>query len=590
VHTQRQPAPDLGVNESKGTRTDVAPPTLHSPKRSAVGLTSSERGWALRLLRSRELVLVLVGLGVLLQIAQYLANRSLWVDEAWLSLNLIDRPLSGLTTTLDFQQAAPLGFLLIEGSITKVLGYSEYALRLFPLACGLVSIPVFAWLARRILSTTAAPFAILLFVVSDGLIYYSSEVKPYETDVAVAVCFLGAGILLAEEEVGRTRALLIAAGGLALVTLSFAAVFVVAAVAGVLTVRLLSNRRRHLLSPASLAVLLWGCAAIGIAIFGLTRGRLVRGSFEDSGRFLGVGGSSSPLHAVNVMGTQIATAMGLPQQRPFSHVEKLALLCALVGAVALLRRDRTRFWMLIAPLALLLGASAAHVYPILKRTELFLVPIVILFIAEGVAQVVRWLPGRAQLAAAFLLPTILVAGPLWLAGERLIHPRTNEEIRPVLEYVRDHWRPGDTLYVHYGAQYALLYYEECNCLRLSAPGTRRQLWPLRALRGQKDQFGQAAVPLSSDVVIGRYHGSDSRQYLADLDRIRRRHRVWFLYSHVGSDSEESFIRDDLLGHLASLGTRIGGIDRPGAHADLYQLNASRSARTAASALDSAGSS
>jgi hypothetical protein len=575
VHTRRQPASGLGVSGSEGTQTDATPLAPHSPKRLAIGLISSERGLALRLLRSHELALVLVGVGVLLQVAQYLANRSLWVDEAWLSLNLIDRPLTALIKPLDFQQAAPVGFLLMEGVITKALGYSEYVLRLFPLVCGLISIPVFAWLARRILSATAAPFAILLFVVADGLIYYSSDVKPYETDVAVVVCLFAAGILLMGEEGGRTRALLIAVGGLALVTLSFPAIFVVASVAGVLTVRLLLDRRRDMLSPASLAVLLWGCAAIGTAIFGVTRGHLVRESLVgSSGRFLGVAGSSSPLHTVNVMGTQLATSIGLPQQRPFNHVEKLALLCALVGAFALLRRNRTSFWMLIVPFALLLGASAAHVYPILKRTELFLVPIVILLIAEGVAQVVRWLPGRAQLAAALVLPTILVAGPVWLAGERLIHPRTNEEIRPVLAFVRDHWRPGDTLYVHYGAQYALLYYEECNCLRLSAPGTGRGLWPLRALQGQRNQFDQAAVPLSSDVVIGRYHGFDKGQYVADLDRIRERHRVWFLYSHVSSGFEESFIRDGLLGHLALLGKRIGGIDRPGAHAYLYRLNTS----------------
>jgi hypothetical protein len=43
---------------------------------------------------------------------------------------------------------------------------------------------------------------------------------------------------------------------------------------------------------------------------------------------------------------------------------------------------------------------------------------------------------------------------------------------------------------------------------------------------------------------------------------------------VSSGFEESFIRDGLLGHLALLGKRIGGIDRPGAHAYLYRLNTS----------------
>jgi hypothetical protein len=573
VSGARRPVPGLDAEVPEGAAgTDGLPLATRSPRRLPAGQTSSEDALALRVLRSRELVLILCGLGILLRVAQYLANRSLWVDEAWLSLNLVDRPLTALTGPLDFQQAAPVGFLLIEGIITKALGYSEYALRLFPLACGLVSIPAFAWLARRILSAATAAFAIFLFVVADGLIYYSSELKPYETDVAVGLCILVAGIVLMEDVASRGRlALLIAIGGLVLITMSFAGVLVVAAVAGVLTVRLAFDWRRHLLSPASLAVLLWGPAAIGIGIFGLTRARLVRESFDESGRFLGVGGSPSPLHTVNVMATGIATSIGIPEDRPFSHTAKVALVCAVVGAIVLLRRSPTRFSMLVMPFALLLAASAAHAYPILKRTELFLAPVVILFIAEGVAQVIRWLPARARAPTALLLAAVVAGGPVWLAGDRLLHPRTNEETRPVLEFVRDHWRAGDTLYVHYGAQYALLYYEECNCLRLTAPGTRRRLWPLRPLEGQKNQFGQAALPLTHDLVIGRRY-DDEDPYIADLDRVRNSRRVWFLYSHLSYDTEDAFIQQDLLGHLASLGTRIGGIDRPGAHAYLYRLN------------------
>lgn len=542
-----------------------------SPKRLVVGEALWEGGFARRLLHSRELVLVLVGVGVLLRVAQYLSDRSLWVDEAWLSLDLINHPLKDLTGPLGFQQASPVGFLLIEGVIAKVLGYSEYALRLFPLACGILSVPLFAWLARRTVSTAAAPFAILLFVVADGLIYYSSEVKPYETDVTVAVCLLAAGALLTDDAAPRIRsAAIISVAGLVLVTLSFSAVLVVGAISAVLLVRLVLNWRRNLLSPASLAILLWGSAATGIAIFGVSQTHAIRDSFGTSGFFLGVDGSS-PTHGLNVMGTGIATALGFPQGRPFSHVEKLALLCAIVGAIALVRRNPTSFWMLVTPFAFLVAASAAHFYPILLRTELFLAPVVILLLAEGVAQVVRWSPARAKVVTAFLLATLVAAGPVWLAADRVIHPRTKEEIRPVLEFIRDHWRAGDTLYVHYGAQYALLYYEECNCLRLTAPGADRRLWPLRASKGQKSQFGQAAVPLTSDVVIGRYHGFGSDGYVADLDRVRHRRRVWFLYSHLSADWEESLVRHALLGHVASLGTQINGIDRPGAHAYLYQL-------------------
>jgi hypothetical protein len=526
----------------------------------------------LRMLRSRELVFFLVGLGILLRVAQYLANRSLWVDEAWLALNIIDRPLKELTEPLEFNQAAPVGFLLVEGLAAKTIGFSEYALRLFPLVSGLVSIPVFAWLARRVLSAAAVPFAILLFAVADGLIYYSSEVKPYETDVAVAVCLLAAGIVVAESGLRRIRtALVIALAGLALVPLSFPSVLVVAAVSGVISTRLLFDRRRQLSSPTSLVMILWGSAAIGIAVFGATRADRVRESFGDSGRFLGVEGSSSPLHALNVMGTQIADAIGFPQERPFSQLEKLALLCAVVGCIALLRRNRPQLLILIVPFALLFAASAARFYPILKRTELFLVPAVVLLIAEGIVQIVRWAPERGRAAVALLVTILIGAGPVLLAGKRLVHPRAVEEIKPALAFVRDHWRRGDTLYVHYGAQYGLLYYEQCDCLRLTAPNDERDLWPLRPLRESRSQYAQAAIPLTPDVLLGRYFGSDTRRYVEDLDRVRGRRRVWFLYSHVSSAQEESMIRDVVLPHMASLGERITGIDRTGAHAYLYEL-------------------
>jgi hypothetical protein len=541
------------------------------------GLVAAESR-ARRALGSRELVAVLVGLGILLRLVQYVANRSLWIDEASLALNLIERPLSELTRQLAFNQAAPIGFLLIEGIGAKAIGYSEYVLRFFPLVCGLASIPAFAWLSRRTVSREAAPLAILLFCVANGLVYYASELKPYETDVAVAVGFLAAGTFLATHaRLSRASALVIALAGLVSITLSFPALLVLAAVTLTFAARIAFDSRLQLRSPASFVVMSWALAAIAVVSFAATKVRLVRDSFEAaSGQFLGVSGSSSFVHAVNVAATNIATAIGFPQQRPFNQIEKLALLCALAGAIALLRRKPTQLSMLVISFPLLLVASALHAYPISERTELFLVPAIVLLIAEGVAQLVRLVPARAQVVTALLLAGLVAAGPVWLAAKRLVHPSTHEEIKPVLEFVRDHWRPGDTLYVHYAAQYALLYYEECKCLRLSSPRNGRDLWPMRPLSATgSEQYAPAAVPLSSDVVLGRYFGINQQpEYIADFNRVAGRHRVWFLFSHLNAEWEKVFIQMKLLPHINSLGTRISGIDRPGAHAYLFRMGSS----------------
>jgi hypothetical protein len=524
---------------------------------------------ALRSLRSSQLIVVLVGIGVVLRVAQYFANRSLWFDEAGLALNIIDKSFGGLTKPLDFNQAAPIGFLFVEELASRALGFSEYALRFFPLVCGLLSIPLFVWLARRVLSPLAVPLAVLLFVVADGLIYYSSEVKPYEGDVAAAVGLLAAGTLLASDmRMGGARALIIAVVGLALIALSFPAVFMVAAIAGTLAVRLAFDWREGFSSSVALVVLSWLLASIAIAIFGLTKSGQIRESFEaGSGLFLGVTGS--PLHAVNVMGTNVAAAIGFLQERPFNHLEKIALLCAVIGLLGLLRQNRTHLSMLVAPVALLLVASAAHLYPISLRTELFLVPVVILLIAEGIAQLVQWTPRSWRTGVALVLVLAVATGPIWLAGDRLIHPRTREEIRPVLTFIRDHWRTGDAIYVHYGAQYAFLYYEECDCVRLAGHGDQR-LWPVGATGG-REQYARAVDSRSRDVLIGPFAGDDWLRYQSDLDRLAGRGRVWFLYTHFRDPEEESFIEDELIGYLDGMGRRVHGIDRPRAHAYLYRM-------------------
>jgi predicted membrane-bound mannosyltransferase len=113
--------------------------------------------------------------------------RSLWLDEATLALNVLDRGFSSLTGELDFNQGAPVGFLFAEKVLTIFIGSSEYALRLFPLVCSLASIYLFSLLARRLLPDYAVPIALLLFATASGLIYYASVLKQYSSDVAMAL-------------------------------------------------------------------------------------------------------------------------------------------------------------------------------------------------------------------------------------------------------------------------------------------------------------------------------------------------------------------------------------------------------------------
>src|SRR5215475_14295682 len=71
-------------------------------------------------------------LGVGLRVREYLADRSLWIDELMLALGVNHRAVTDLLRPLDFNQAAPAGFLVLVKSSTALFGNSELGLRLVP--------------------------------------------------------------------------------------------------------------------------------------------------------------------------------------------------------------------------------------------------------------------------------------------------------------------------------------------------------------------------------------------------------------------------------------------------------------------------
>ncbi len=59
--------------------------------------------------------------GIVFRLRQYLFGRSLWLDEAMLALNIVNRNFSQMFQPLDFNQGAPIGFLLIEKFFNTLL-------------------------------------------------------------------------------------------------------------------------------------------------------------------------------------------------------------------------------------------------------------------------------------------------------------------------------------------------------------------------------------------------------------------------------------------------------------------------------------
>lgn len=509
-----------------------------------------------------SVVALAVVVGSVFRIVQYASDRALWRDEAALAVNIMDRSAASLLGSLSFAQAAPPGFLLVEKLATHLFGTGEDALRLFPLLASLVALVLFAVLARRALGYWTAALATAVFASAGDLTYYASEVKQYSSDVAATLVLLLIGLALYERpgRSARTTAVFAVVGFVVIFT-SFAAVFTAVGVVVVL-VGMQVARRQWRVTPVLAVSVAWGIASLVVVLVSRHTTVGVTESFKETpGAYVG-SSAHSALTSLREPPSALARDLGiLPLPSPLYWA---FVLLALVGLVGIARRRLAFAGILVGVFVAMLVASRLHRYPIADRTILFLVPVVALLIAEGVAVLVGLVrrSSNARSAVAVALAFAVLAVPGWRALRTLVHPDKHEEVRGALALLRRDWRPGDTLYLGNETDFAVRYYVECGCIetpswsfaRTDVGDSNEQ----DALRSNPPHFIAGQVPL------GRLD-----DYATDVERLHG--RVWLLYSHSRTDTELGFVRTELPRRLAAFGTERLSFEAPGVTLYLFDM-------------------
>jgi hypothetical protein len=471
----------------------------------------------------RLLVAITAAIGVALRIREYVANRALWYDESLLSLNIIDHSSMGLFGRLGFNQAAPPGFLFVERVSVDAFGRSEYALRLFPLICGIASIFLFLRVVRTLLAPAPQLIAMALFSVGGGLIYYSAEIKQYSTDVAASLLILAAALALRSSLLANWRVTCWIVAGFVALALSYAAAFILVTVVIVLAMPHAVRRPWHW-RPLDLAAGLW-LAGVAVAfLYAYPRVSDVVATNQ---------GSSFPVGAefVRTAGGALASAVGYPDGGVTGSFKYFVALIGLAGFAVLVQRRCQTAALVGVPLLLLMVAAALHAYPVLPRTVLFFLPFLAIVVGEGIAALASTMPSRRRVLV-IVLALAVFAVPATDAARNFIAPQGREEIKPVLRHLTKKWRAGDSLFVFHHAQYPLRYYLECGCGGLSLR-TLRIPWSAAAL----DHFGTAQnapalISRKPALVIERPQASFGG-YLREFDALQGRRRVWLLVTNIG---------------------------------------------------------
>jgi hypothetical protein len=475
----------------------------------------------------------LIAAGVILRLWQYLANSSLWIDEAALARNIIERPFSELFGSLHYAQVAPPLFLAVERGAITVFGTSEYALRLFPLLSGIVALVLFWAVAWRTIPGWPAVFAVGLFALAIPFVYSASQVKQYSSDAAVSLSLLLAALTLRAGNARDGFIVLVAAAGAILVWMSQTALFVIAGI----TIAFVSLLRREP-SSAQLRLLapccIWLISGVLAGLHGL--GTVTAADREYFRAFWHVGFLPFPpagMRDVLWLPEQFVWVFGsfgtgLGQlQGGLKYRWSYAFTAVMVyGWWRLWRTRRDAALLLGLPVLATLGASALGLYPFTARLVAFLIPSLLICVAAGAGQLVERLSGRLGLGVPVVL-AILGGSPLYAIATAL-PPSRIQDLKPALVHLAQQRRDADAIYVYSGAALSYRYYAG----RLALPEDRVH-------------YGTCAI-------------GNPRDYLKQLDRLRGEARVWVVMTHEQQLGEREFI----LGYLNQLGRQLDVVDIP----------------------------
>ncbi|MCI0609915.1 MAG: glycosyltransferase family 39 protein [Anaerolineae bacterium] len=485
----------------------------------------------------------LIVVGIILRLRQYLTNRSFWADEASLAFNLVTRTFSGLTQPLDYHQGAPIGFLFIEKLSILALGNNEYTMRLFPLLSGIFAIYLLYILAKTHIGLSGL-FALIAFSVGSNLIYYSSELKQYSSDVMIALLLVYLASRCIQEQVHAKDFLLLGIVGAVAIWVSHPSVFVLAGIGLVLVFEKLTRKDYVPFFWIFVMGIVW------IGLFAVDYYVLLRPLAADEYLKNYWGKAFMPLPPWSDPGWFEKTFYSMLLMSLHTHISAVVIvpILLLIGSVSLFVRNRRIGLLFILPALLVLIASSFETYPLKDRFMLFLIPSFLLIISEGLRGIylfaAKWSRPLGFVLAG--LPVILLIWPPGTTLDQFAITTRGSDVRPVIEYVGENRTSDEIVYVFHAGESAFQYYA-----------------PLYGLDTGKVILGFSS-PRKKLALEGFFN---------DVEVLRGKGKVWFIFSNIYDCGDcEGDMQEFYVEYLNEFGVMLDQFNAPRANAYLYDLS------------------
>ncbi|MCB0214178.1 MAG: glycosyltransferase family 39 protein [Anaerolineae bacterium] len=398
--------------------------------------------------RSRVTILAIMAGGFAVRLYQ-LGRQSLWYDET-VSAFLANQTAIDLIahTARDIH---PPGYYLSLHGWTVLVGSDTFSLAFFSAGFGLLLIPLTYSLARLLGGETVALWSALLVAVSPYHIWYSQEVRMYTLGAALgmaaAYCLVKA---VREDRIQNWLGYALAATG-GLYTLYYFA-FLLVVINGFMVVWLLLKRRMRQGFVVSNVYIL-----IAYGVWLPIAWRQVTNPPVPPWR------SFPQLSTIMI---ESWTALSLGQSVEPQHVWPILLLMLVLAGLGVvyfrMREERFpagRFLIAYTFGPLLLMTLISFFVPLYHVRYLFIYATAF-YIILGAGFV--WLADRTPIWSVGLVASIIVSTSFYSITQFHSNPKYRaDDFRGAVEFIEQHWQPGDALMVNAGYVYpAFLYYAD----------------------------------------------------------------------------------------------------------------------------------
>ena len=478
----------------------------------------------------------LIAMGIALYLIQFFSNRSLWLDEAFIANNIISRNFLQLLNPLDYNQVAPIGFLLFTKLFSFIIPNSELGLRAFPLLCSISSIVVFDKICRLLFQNKLAiTFCLSLFIFNNSLIYFASELKQYISDVFVVLILYYTTIKYAPYLTTK-YVQIIATGSICIIMSNITPIVLICSGIYITIVNLKAILKSTRLQKITvLLVSVWLGTFLMYYLLFLhnhpTKSIMIE-YWSNAGGFI----LNKPYESSfwQTLLTKVLMVFYWTNLKGIIGAVFISLF--FIGLLSTIYCRKYRFIILfILPVIIHLTLSSFKLYPFDTRLVLYSAPLYIIIVTTGFEKLLYSKhiqkynnPFMSGLIALLFMAHFFFSKPF---------PIEREEIKKTFSYIKQKKQDSLPIYIYYGAKQAFNYYQNTNIF--NSP---------------------------NKLILGESSRDNRNKYIDDIKQIKE--PFWLLFSHP-FENEDTFI----IQKLDSLGySRTESFEVTGASVYLFGEN------------------